>query len=177
MGRLEKQKGIHLFIAMAQVVLTMRRDIEFLIVGDGSLKKELEQETKSLHLNQNVRFLGWRRDVPDLIATMDLFLITSEWEPFGIVLLEAMIMGVPIVGFDVGGVSEVVKNGETGLLIKQRDPTLLAKEVVGLLEDDEGRILMSQKCRERVHAYFDMKMISKRVEDLYDEVLQEYKTC
>jgi len=170
-GHLENSKGVNYFIEAAKELLKQRQDTEFLIVGDGSLRSQLERKTETLGLTPKVRFLGYRRDILELLAIMDIFLFTSNWESFGIVLLEAMAMGVPTAGFNVGAASEIIVNGETGILIARRDPILLAKVTIKLLEDESCRNAMARKGRERVRSCFSLDRMVEKIEGLYESLL------
>ncbi len=131
-GRLVEQKGMDDFIRVAHEIQKIRRDVIFLIIGDG--KKRMTLERMSLQYNVDILFLGDRLDVPDLLSIFDVFLFTSKWEPFGIVLLEAMAAKIPILGFTVGGAREVIDKGG-GVLLEERNHKKLATLVVEVLED------------------------------------------
>lgn len=130
--RLIDQKGVDDFIKTASEIKKMRKDIVFLVVGEGGKREALEK--MAVDIGVNIRFLGDRADVPDLLSIFDIFLFTSKWEPFGIALLEAMAAQVPILGFAVGGAREIIDKGG-GILLEDRDHEKLAELVVNVLRD------------------------------------------
>ena len=106
-----------------------------LIVGEGPMRTELEGLIQSLSLSGLVQLCGFRNDIPDFISALDLFVSSSRWEGLPIALVEAMLLKRPVVATDVGGVSEVVKPGETGYLLPPGDPNVLAKCVLQALDE------------------------------------------
>ena len=158
-------KGMDDFIRVAHEIQKMRQDVVFLIIGDG--KKRMTLERMSLQYDVDILFLGDRLDVPDLLSIFDVFLFTSKWEPFGIVLLEAMAAKVPILGFAVGGAREIIDKGG-GVLFEKRDHEKLAQLTVQVLGD--------QKTYERLSAqgYANMMRnfnIASSIKDLEKEYM------
>lgn len=141
-GRLERQKGlVYLLDALAQIRVELPA-ARCLIVGDGPLRSSLEARAASLGLGDAVHFAGWRTDVAQLVQASDVFCLPSLWESFGLVLVEAMALGKPIVASGVDGVPEVVAAGETGLLVPPGSPSALAAALLAVLRDPElGRRL------------------------------------
>src|SRR5262249_19777077 len=113
-GRLHPQKGHQVLLEALSFVVTRLPNVRLLIVGDGPLRASLESSVSRAGLASEVRFLGERRDVPEILAACDLFAGASNWEPFGICFLEAMAAGKPVVGSAVDGVPEVIEHGRTG---------------------------------------------------------------
>ncbi|MFW9873690.1 MAG: glycosyltransferase, partial [Candidatus Thorarchaeota archaeon] len=113
---LTRQKGIKYFIETARI-LKQRKDIKFLIVGDGPLKNELVQITARYNIKDKVIFTGWRTDVNRLLVAFDIFLMTSLWEGLPIALLEAIAAGKPVITTRVGDNDKIVKNGVNGYLV------------------------------------------------------------
>ncbi len=126
-ARLEEQKGhIYLFRALPQIIQEFSR-VKVLIVGDGSLRAFLEERVRGMGLSSIVLFAGTQKPIPPILKALDLFVLPSLWEGFGIAILEAMAMGVPIIATAVGGVSEVITSGKDGLLIPPGDvPSLVS---------------------------------------------------
>jgi glycosyltransferase involved in cell wall biosynthesis len=125
-GRLVEQKGVDDFIKTAAVIKKLFKNCSFIIVGNGRLKTELEN--MSIQHKIQIYFLGERTDVPQLLHIFDIFLMTSKWEPFGITVLEAMASGVPVVGYAVPGMREIVEMGGGGVLLKERNHFSLLKQ-------------------------------------------------
>ncbi|MDO8141019.1 MAG: glycosyltransferase family 4 protein [Candidatus Brocadiales bacterium] len=172
-GRLVPVKGqSYLIAAFAQVVREIP-NIRLVFLGDGELKDELLGHTKTLGLENHVRFLGMRNDVPEIISCSDLFALPSINEGFGVVLLEAMAMKCPIVATNVGGVPEVVLDGETGLLVSPKDPVQLARGIIRLLKDTSLALQMAENGYQRLKTCFDIKETVIKTERVYKELIEK----
>ena len=132
---LRPEKNHELFLEVARHVLRQFVDAKFLIIGDGPRREPLEQHAAALGITRSVRFLGTRSDVPRLLSTSDVFVLTSQNEANPVSILEAMSVGKPIVATDVGSIHEVVAEGRTGFLVPPGDAAALANRVIELLED------------------------------------------
>jgi len=179
--RLDAWKGVDVFLRAAAELQPAAPEARFVVVG-GSVTgqeahaRELERLTSELSLGDRVRFAGWRygpADMPDVIRELSVLALPSrEPEPFGLVLLEAMACGVPVVATDRGGPREIVVAGETGLLVPAGDAPALA-EAVGRLLADPGRARqMGAAGRRRVEALYDVRETVRRIESIYDELLE-----
>jgi glycosyltransferase involved in cell wall biosynthesis len=143
-----------------------------LLVGRGSLQAETEALAKSLGVGSQVRFLGVRQDVPELMSAADGYVLSSAWEGMPIVLLEAAAAALPIVATAVGGNEEVVRNGETGFLVAPGDDAALASAMVRLAGMAQGeRRAMGERGREYVRTHYGLSRVVDRWEALYREVL------
>lgn len=152
-------KGLKHFLDVARRVVNQQPEIKFLMVGDGELRPQLESEVNRLRLDSAVRMVGWRRDIPELLQLFDVFLLTSHWEGLPRVLLEAMILGVPIVATDVDGIGEVVQTGENGYLVHPGDTAKMAERVLELLGSEELCSTMGQKSQRMVEPFSAQKMV------------------
>lgn len=170
-GRFVAFKGYAHLLEAAALVRAARPDVHWLLVGDGELRADLEAQSRRLGLTTEVHFLGWREDVPDLLALGDLLVLPSLGEHFGRVLIEAMAMARPVVATDAGGVAEVVAHGETGLLVPPADPKALAEAVLSLLEDPGRGARLGAAGRRRAEREFSLRRHADAVERLYEEVL------
>jgi len=166
-GRLEPQKAIDDFLKAARIVKEHIPQVSFIIVGDGPLKKELERLSITLGIEGNVVFTGWQENVAKYIAGMDIFCLTSRWEGFGIILLEAMAMKMPIVATRVGGVPEIVEEGKGGILVPPGKPEELANGLCLLLSDAKMRKQMGYYNAEKVKTVFNVKDMIKKYEEMY----------
>ncbi|HHT9137263.1 MAG TPA: glycosyltransferase family 4 protein [Candidatus Wunengus sp. YC60] len=171
-GRLVPVKGHTYLIAALDQVRKEIPNIRLVFLGDGELKDELLRHTKILGLENHVRFLGMRNDVPEIISCSDLFALPSINEGFGVVLLEAMAMKCPIVATNVGGVPEVVLDGETGFLVPPKDPVQLARGIIRLLKDTSPALQMAENGYQRLKTCFDIKETVTKTERLYKELLE-----
>lgn len=172
-GRLHPQKGHHdLFDALARLDADLRVDLQVLIVGDGGLRDQLEQEVVDRGLVGLVRFLGVRSDVPDLLHAADLLLLPSRWEGLPIVLLEAMATSAAVVATRVGGVPDVIDDGRTGLLVEAGDTEAFAQAIGRLIREPALRDRLGIAAGLRVRQEFDVRLTAARYEDIYLGLLE-----
>lgn len=166
-GRLEPQKG-HRFLleAAARVVKEIPR-ARFLIIGDGPLRSELESQSSRLGLDGQVVFTGVRRDIPAILAALDVVTLSSLWEGLPVALLEAMAMEKPVVATAVGGVPDVVHDGHNGLLVPAGDPDELARGLLRVLRDPVAARRMGQQAREAVRRRYTTDSMHQRIFALY----------
>ena len=169
-GRLVAIKGCEYFLYALELVRKKRSDIKGIIVGDGPLRKELEELAKGLDLSESVVFAGAREDIPEVMHALDLFVLTSLNEGLGRVLLEAMACGVPVVASRVGGVAEIVLHRETGLLVPPENPEGIAEAILEILNDKKKAELFSRKGKERTKL-FDVRRMIERTEEIYQRLL------
>jgi glycosyltransferase involved in cell wall biosynthesis len=168
--RLEEQKGItYLLQAMPQII-KVKPNVSLIIVGDGKLKTELENEAVQLGIKEHVLFLGSRLDVPIILRLFDIYVLPSLWEGLPMVLLEAMAAGCPVVASDVGGVSKAITNAENGLLVFPGDPQQLADGIIKLLSDSKVRKMYGEKGIEKFKANFSAAKMTERYEKLYQRI-------
>lgn len=170
-GRFVAFKGTDHLLEAAGLVRAARADVHWLLVGEGELREDLEAQCRRLGLASYVHFLGWREDVPDLLALGDLLVLPSLGEHFGRVLIEAMAMARPVVATAAGGVPEIVTHGETGLLVPPADPKAIAEAVLALLEDPGRSARLGQAGRRRAEREFSLRRHAEAVERLYEELL------
>lgn len=152
-------KALHHFVTVAKRVSDRRTGIKFLMVGDGELRDQLEEQIRELQLKSVVKMVGWRRDVPELLRIFDVFLLTSLWEGLPRVLVEAITVGVPVVAPDVDGIAEVIRNGENGYLVSPGDTASMAQRVIELLENEGLRRQMARAAKGLVQEFSAGKMI------------------
>jgi len=152
-------------------VIRERRAV-LVLVGDGPEREGVEKLAGALGLGPYVTFLGEQLHLGGLFAQADLFVLPSEQESFGLAALEALASGVPVVASDVGGLPEVVRDGETGLLVPPHDPRALAVAVLELLRDEPRRAAMGRAARADATARFRPGPVLDRFEALYRELLE-----
>ncbi len=172
-GNLLAVKGYESLISAVAHIKTVIPSILCLIVGGGErpYAKTLHALVKERGLQNNIIFTGFCDDVYPVLSMMEVFVLASTSEGFGIALLEAMAMGKPIVATSVGGIPEVVIHGKTGLLVRAMDPLWLARAVSYLLRNRKKALEMGNRGRERVETYFSIQSEIKKLENLYSEVL------
>jgi glycosyltransferase involved in cell wall biosynthesis len=172
-GRLDHWGKGHqeLFTALAQIHAS--HPVHALIVGGGRREDEVRQLAVSLGLAESVHFLGPRRDVPDLLNAMDIFVLPSYSEGVSLALLEAMAAGLPVIATAVGGTPEVVTDGVTGLLIPPRDPAALAGALERLLNDPAWAKQLGAKARVHVRQHFSLDRPGREINGIYEELVQQ----
>jgi glycosyltransferase involved in cell wall biosynthesis len=167
-GALVAHKGQRYLIDAMPLVLREVPDAHLVIFGEGDLRPALERQIKHLSLAKRVLLPGFREDVLSLMKTADLFVMSSLTEGLGSAVLDAMAMGLPVVGTRAGGIPEAVVHDETGFLVEPADPVALASAMVTLLEDSTRRRSFGEAGRRRVTAHFG-------VDRLVDGTLTAYR--
>ncbi|QPC46677.1 N-acetyl-alpha-D-glucosaminyl L-malate synthase BshA [Mangrovibacillus cuniculi] len=142
-----------------------------LLVGDGPEKSSICQQVRTLGIDKKVKFLGKQDNVEELYSMSDLKLLLSEKESFGLVALEAMACGVPCVGTNVGGIPEVIVDGETGYIRPLGNIEEITKASLSILTDDEKASIMSEASIQRVKEEFHALKIVGQYEDIYFELV------
>jgi len=172
-GRLEPVKGHADLLEAARLMLRVRSDLRFWIVGEGSLDKALRHQAQALGIAGAVRFLGYQHDVAPLMAASDLVVLPSRHESFGMVLIEAMSLGKPIVASAVGGIAEVILDGVQGILVPPGQPAELSRCVLRLLADPAWAAALGEAGRCRVQTLFAIKPMVERVAALYRQMVAQ----
>jgi glycosyltransferase involved in cell wall biosynthesis len=162
-------KALHLFLEAAAKVSREIPGVCFVMVGDGLLRPQLEAQADRLGLRPALRMLGWRRDVPELLRTFDVFLLTSLWEGLPRSVVEAFLSGVPVVASHIDGIGEVVQEGRNGFLAPAGNIEALAAAVIRLLRDESLRQTMGEQARSSVDDFSVQKML-KDYSDLYENM-------
>ena len=170
-GRLDEQKGHKFFLEAIPEILKRVHRVKFLIVGDGPLRGKLEKLSEKLEIRQNVIFTGIRHDIQDILAIMDVFVLPSIFEGFGIVLLEAMAMKKAIVASRIGGIPEIVDDGLTGILVEPANPSEIANSIIILLKNPEKAHEIGDAGKTAVEKRFTANAMAKKVEEVYDKAL------
>jgi glycosyltransferase involved in cell wall biosynthesis len=137
-GRLEKEKGVHVLLQAMALVRERLADAHLMVAGDGSYRPTLEQLAASLGIQDKVSFLGWleANHLKNVYRNSWLLVVPSIWEEgLGMVLVEGALMGKPVVASDLGGIRDVVRHGENGLLVPPEDAVALAEAIVKILQD------------------------------------------
>ena len=160
-------KGQRYLVDAAAAVVRQLPDARFVIAGAGELRAPLEQQIKSRHLEKHVILAGFRDDVLSVHKAFDLFVMSSVTEGLGTSLLDAMACGKPVVATRVGGIPEVVADGETGLLVPPRDADAMAAAIVRLLEDAALRARMGAAALARVREHFSAERMVQRTLRVY----------
>ncbi len=169
-GRLESIKGFEYFIDSAAIISRQIPQTRFLVVGEGSLHDKLAARVRDLNMGDKVLFTGWREDIPDILSVLDVLALASLNEAVGRVLLEAGAVGKPVVATEVGGVPEIIRNNETGILVPPGDPAAMAQAVIALLKDEAKRLEMGRCAKEWVKNNFTDRSMVERLDEIYKGV-------
>ena len=166
-------KGHQYFFEAWATVTKRHANAVALLIGDGETRREFEAVAESEGLSQSVRFLGTRRDIPDLLALVDLVVHPSLTEGFSNAILEAMAAGKPVVATAVGGNPEAVVDGVTGLVVPPQDGRALAEAMLWLMGHHDEAVAYGRAGRERVVQHFDLQVMVEQYEQLYERLLAE----
>jgi glycosyltransferase involved in cell wall biosynthesis len=171
-GRLTPVKGQEVLIRAASELISRGEKIFLVLLGDGELRRHLEDLSYRLDIAGYVRFLGWRPDVAQVMAACDIFCLPSRNEGMGKVLVEAMAMGKPIIASSIGGIPDIVRSGENGILVPAGDAAAWAEAIAHLCRDPEERRRMGDAGMQMAPCYSSEEMI-KRIDRLYEELLNK----
>ncbi len=170
-GRLVEQKG-HEYLFKALSMLNGACKVKLLVVGEGKLREKLQLLVASYQLSDKVKFLGARNDIPKLLKEVDMLVMPSLREGLPMIALEAMREGVPVIAASVGGIPEVVKDNETGILVAPKDPLQLKDALIRCLSDGQLREHITRNARKLVEDKFSVEAMVGRTEELYRRLLK-----
>lgn len=173
-GRLERQKDHNTFLEAAVRIKRSLPEARFLIVGDGSLRGELLSHARALDLLPAALFCGIRKDIPAVLAALDVLVFSSRWEGLPVTLLEGMAAGLPVVSTAVGGVPGVVIENETALLVSPGSPEALAKASLAVLQDKALAGKLGAAGRQRVFEKYSIQSMISCTIDLYWRLWHSY---
>lgn len=169
---LTPHKGHEHLIQAASVVLDTLPSTRFLIVGDGILRTRLEDQAKNLNINSSVIFTGERKDIPEILSLMDVFILPSfSREGLGLAIIEAMAVKRPVVATEIGGIPEAVIKGKTGLLVPPGDSDALATAIIELIQDPKKAKEMGEKGRARVMERFTKTKMLSEIQNVYQSLI------
>jgi glycosyltransferase involved in cell wall biosynthesis len=174
-GRLVYEKGIHILVNAAPKILE-KVNAKFIIVGSGYMKEQLSSIVKSMNLEKKILFTGFVEDdvLLELQKCADVSVVPSLFEPFGIVALEAMAAGSPVVVSDTGGLSEIVDHDSTGIKVYPNNPESLAWGVTTILLDKKYSKHIRKNANKKIREKYDWKKIAAQTKQIYLSVLGEY---
>jgi glycosyltransferase involved in cell wall biosynthesis len=172
-GRMSPGKGHEEFLRAAALLKPQFENVVlFIVIGGPSYKEEayaesLQRLAKELHLEHFVRFIGFRSDIPRMLAAMDILAFPSHEESFGITVVEAMAMEVPVVGSDNAGVADIIVHDKTGIAVPPKNHTALASGIERLIQHPELRSTFGAAGRRRAETYFSFSTVMQMVEEIY----------
>lgn len=172
-GSFSLQKGhIYLIKAMKEIVRN-EPSCKLLMVGAGPLENELRKKADKLGLNKQIIFTGKRRDIFNLFSILEIFVLPSLWEGLPLVSLEAMAMAKPVVASQIPGITEVVIDGENGILVAPKNSNLLAKAILDLLKDSDRSKKMGELGKARILKHYNPQTYVSKIESLYETLSTE----
>ncbi|MFH1491600.1 MAG: glycosyltransferase family 4 protein [Pseudomonadota bacterium] len=182
-ARFQRVKGHHVFVRTAAEILKKAPHVRFLIVGSAvfgkrheqDYEKEIRASISENSLQESIRLVGFRKDIPRILSSLDLLIVPSETETFGMVLLEGLASGVPVITSAKGGPEEIINNAIDGYLLNEQDPVLIAQKALTLIENPVLRARMGRKGRESVLRKYDIGLTVEATESLYRELLRKKK--
>lgn len=172
-GCFKPQKSPLDFIRLAEKAFKQFVDIKFIMVGDGELKEKAIALTEKLNLQNKFLFLGWQRNIPEILSSFDVLVLTSLWEGLPLVFLEAMASSKPIIANDISGNREIIENGVNGFLVKPRDCNALAERVIQLAQNRNLARQMGSQGNAIFNSDFNLQQMVERVQGVYSLALEE----
>lgn len=173
-GRISKEKGHKYLLEAAKIVIQEHPDVKFLIVGEGKIRAELEIYAKSLGIFDNVIFTGYYKNLSEVLAVIDLFVIPSLTESLPLAVLEAMAAGKPVISTNVGGIPEIIIHGETGLLVRPQNGMELANSIITMLNNNDLLFKMAKKGKQLVNTEFSIHNFIEQTESLYSNIVRNH---
>ncbi|MES1255496.1 MAG: glycosyltransferase family 4 protein [Acidobacteriota bacterium] len=174
-GQVAEVKGIWDFVEAARILAERGPEPLFVVLGDdlkneGRRRRAMEERVQALGLKDRFRFLGFRSDAPRVVQAFDIIAVPSHVEPLGNATLEAMAAGRPVVGSRVGGIPEMLVDGETGLLVPPSSPVALADAIATIVADPALQARMSAAARQRARGAFSIETHGRRLQTRYDRL-------
>ena len=170
-GRLVWQKGFEYLIRSFPGVLKSCPDARLLLVGDGPLRTNMEVLSEALDMKDKIIFAGFRSDIKEVLASMDILVIPSLLEGFPMVTLEAMAMAKPIIATYIDGLREQIIDGESGILLPPEDPNALTTSIVKLLNDPQLAVRMGSYARKQVEKEFPLEKMIMETHEVYQSLI------
>jgi L-malate glycosyltransferase len=171
-GGLQPQKGYMVALEAIRQIVTIYPQVEYNIIGDGPERHSLAIFIKRHKLDENVHLMGWQANIPDQLAKLDLFLMTSFHEGFSIALLEAMASGLPIIATDVGGNGEAILNKKNGILIPPNNVKATIKSIDSLINDAKQRGVFGNAARNQFLENFTVRSMVDKLGHIYLSLMQ-----
>ena len=174
-ARLETRKGHKFLIDALKKVIEERKGcpLKLMIIGEGNKRENLESYVEELNLEDKVIFTGYREDVEELMAIMDIFVLTSLREGLPRVLVQAAAVGIPSIAFNVDGVSEIIKDNHNGFLVKPRDVGQLIDRIEKYINNKELILLHGQKGREFIKDKWSIEDMVGKIDEIYQNLIRK----
>jgi len=171
-SRLHRQKGLKHLLRAVPLIREEIPAVKVVVAGGGPLESKLTSQVRRLRIEESTSLLGERKDVREVLAAADVFVLPSLWEGLPYVLIEAAALGKPIVATDIDGVREVIRSGETGVLVPPRDPGRLAAALILLLRDQDLACKLGERAKRDIPPGFSLERMIRETEILYQDVFR-----
>lgn len=175
-GRLHAQKGQGYLLEAFSAVRGILPGCKLLVIGQGRLEQELKLKADALGLGRSVSFLGGRDDIPEIMSASDLFVSYPVYEGFGIAMVEAMSLGLPVVASGIDTFSEIITDGSDAIIVEKENPERLAGAIVSLLKDKNKMFYLGQNAAKTAKEKFDISVHMRKLEGLYLGAVSGVKT-
>jgi len=172
-AHLADHKGHKYLIEASRILRDKAPRIKIIIVGDGPLQLKLNRQVKEIQVEDMVFFLGFREDIPQILASLDLFVLSSKLEGMGTSIMDAMACRLPVVATEVGGIPEVVVNEQTGLLVPPKKPAALAAAIMRIYENRELAEQLGSRGYEVVHSKFSAAAMAAKIIAIYERLAKK----
>jgi glycosyltransferase involved in cell wall biosynthesis len=176
-AHLSPEKGLTYLIRAAGIIPDVSARMRFVIVGDGICRRELEEEVVSHRLQTCFRFLGFQDRIVEHLNSFDIFVLPSLSEGLSSAILTAMATSLPVIATDVGGIPELIQEGQNGILVPPKDPRALARAIERLARDPEERHRLGEKGRKLIEERFTLQRKIVETEQLCQSFLQARELC
>ncbi|MFX0200871.1 MAG: glycosyltransferase family 4 protein [Candidatus Hodarchaeota archaeon] len=170
-SRIEIEKGILDIIEAGKILRGKNQSFEMIIVGGGSFLRECGEIVHKNGLDAEIKFLGYRENVSEILLESDIFVSASHSEGFGLNVIEAMSMGIPVIVSNAGALTEIVEESKSGFIYERKNPNQLADKLLVLMRNADLRIKYGRKARERVHNQFSNERMMSKMLRIYEELL------
>lgn len=172
-SRFNKEKGHHFLVEVLRELTNYITDFKVLLVGEGEEKAFIQEKVRKYNLGKHVLFLGYRDDIPEILAATDIYVSPSMREAISFSIIEALACGIPVVATKVGGVPEIFEKGQGGLLVPFGDKEKFAKTIVNLWNDKLQYNFIKANCRDIVLENFSQAKMIEKTYKLYCELMEE----
>ncbi|WP_278656760.1 glycosyltransferase [Paraclostridium bifermentans] len=171
-GRICEQKGMEYFVKAINEVINKNLKMKFFIIGDGEDRDKIEDLIKKFKLEKHVTILGYRKDVLNIMAQLDLIVLSSLWEGLPLTPIEAFSLGKTVIGTNVDGTPEIIENGRNGILVEPKDYITLAKKIIYLEENNEILKQLEIQALKTYNNKFSYKKFEKSYVNYYKKLLE-----
>jgi len=169
---LKPQKGLSYFLDVAEIILRKRGDARFSIIGDGPLNEKIKQEIEKRKLKKEVALEGWKDDTAGALSRASVMVITSLWEGLPLAVIEAVISGVPVVATDTGGVLDILKDNNNGIILQRKDIQSIADATISIIDNYNSWYKKVMATRGQLDLeYWSDRRMARSTERVYREVL------